>query len=133
MPINRFNRKLISWIAMFALVLGALAPTVSSAVSWATGGEVRWIEVCTTSGVKLVPMDAEYAASGEERGDTALFASERCPLCFTQGGVLALPPGTGMSLPVLSVRDPFSAVHYRAPPPLFIWAASQSRAPPALA
>ena len=132
MPGKRPNR-LTAWIACIAILLGALAPTVSFAVSWASGGELRWVEVCTTSGVKLVPVDADRALGEDGSSSDGLFAAERCPLCFIQGGLLALPPSPGMSLPVLSGRDPFSAVHYRAPPPLFLWAASNPRAPPALA
>ena len=50
---NRLRR--VVWIALFAMLIGALAPTVSRVLAAGDGG---WIEVCSASGVMYLPVDA---------------------------------------------------------------------------
>ena len=130
MSFTRLNRRLTAWIATFAILLGALAPTISHAVAWVSGEDIRWVEVCTVAGVKLVVADAASASGEEGQGDDGALVAERCPYCGTHAGSFGLPaaPAVSFSLPVTPDLQPTLCHH--APRPLFAWAASHARAPP---
>ena len=77
-------RRLSAWIAIFAMVLAALAPTVSRALARGAAGPVAWTEVCTASGVQWVDLDsATSAVSGEPGGrQPAHNPLDHCPFCL---------------------------------------------------
>ncbi len=126
----RPHRRLTAWIASLAILLGALAPAVSQAVSWATGDDFRWIQICTAAGLELVAVDDAAGADGE--GDAAGGFAERCPCCGTHAGSFGLPPAPPVSFSLPVVPDLQPILYHRAPRPLFAWAASHPRAPPRL-
>lgn len=124
------TRKLTAWIALCAIVLGAVAPALSHALSRFGDGDKRWVEVCTVAGTKLVAVDD----SGEKgkAGDADVFPAERCPFCSTHGGAPALPATQIMPFSLNGTIEEVPSLYLHAPRPLFIWAASQPRAPPVL-
>jgi hypothetical protein len=123
------KRRITAWIASFAILLAALAPSISQAINAAKGSGANWIEVCTVSGLKLAKItDAQNPASQKPAEDGSHF--KHCPFCFTHGGSVGLPPSTDLTLPIASNDLPLPSLFYRSPRPLFIWAAPQSRAPP---
>ena len=70
-----------SWIALLAVVMAALAPAVSRALSAGAAG--WWAEVCSA------------AANGERQPaapDGHVF--DHCPYCALQAGAVAPPPAT---------------------------------------
>lgn len=79
--LNRSTRRFAAWLAVFAMLLAALAPTVSHALSPATGGT---IEVCSVDGPRSIP-DPDAPAPAPHN------ALEHCPFCATQAGSFALP------------------------------------------
>ena len=96
------NQTLWLWIACFAILLNALAPSVSHAIAFSRGVPATW-EICRADG---------------------------CAYCQTHAGSFGLPPATLASLPVTGMRlTPF--LFYRAPLPLAVWATAQPRGPPA--
>lgn len=120
--------RFAAWLAMLAMVLGALAPTVAQAVVAAQGGP-GWVQVCSASGMVWVQADAlEDAAADVDVGKSMADASRHCPWCPLHGAS-GLPP----SPPTLSdLAAP-------AAPPLWLasvdepatfWPAAPSRAPP---
>ncbi len=134
MPFARTTRRFAAWLAMLAMVFGALAPTVAHAlvVDNSKGGP-DWVQVCSASGMVWVHTDAiEGAATdgpGENGGETLLADAPRhCPL-FNLHGTAGLPPAPLQPL-VLALRagqppapdQPALAAAY--------WPAAQSRAPP---
>jgi len=130
MQFKRTTRSLTAWIALFAILLGAIAPALSHALSRFGDGEKRWVEVCTVAGTKLVAVDD----SGEKgsAGDADVFPAERCPFCSTHGGAPALPAMQIMPFLLKGTAEQTPSLYLRAPRPLFIWAASHPRAPPVL-
>ncbi len=124
-------RQLTAWIACFAVLLAALAPSVSRAIAAANGSSSVWAEICSIAGSKLVKVGAEQkpdSSSPAEKG----FNFEHCPFCFTHAGSVGLPPTASVALPVISGKQPLPPLYYQSPRPLFLWAAAQSRAPPVI-
>ncbi len=112
---------------MFAILLGALAPTLSHALSQPGNGK-RTVQVCTVAGMKMVAVDD--AAGHGKSGDASLFPAERCPFCATHANLPALPSSPLPPFALSGGSAPFPSLFFYAPRPLFVWAAAQPRAPP---
>lgn len=119
MGMKKITRRFAAWITCFAILFGALAPSISQAVAVSQGG--AWAEICSASGSKLIKIDG---------ADIGLHV-EHCPFCATHAGSFGLPPSAGFVLPLLDTRDTYPSLFYHAPRKLPVWTAAQSRAPPA--
>ncbi|WBL63010.1 DUF2946 domain-containing protein [Thauera sp. WB-2] len=132
---RRLNQPLFAWLAIFAMMMAALAPTISRAMGPDADGRYL-IEVCSAEGSGWVAVGADqfgmYSVQGPAGGDDGdpLQAFKQCPYCGAHAGVALLPalaiakPGpdaTGRSHPWL---------FFHAPRPLFAWSPSRPRAPP---
>lgn len=108
---------------MFAILLAALAPSVSHALAAAKGG--TWTEICSVTGVKLVK-------AGQGAPDHGKHAAgfEHCPFCSAHGNSPTLPSSTELILGATDGRVSHPSLFYQSPRPLFVWASLQSRAPP---
>ena len=128
MSFYRIHHRFTAWLAMLALVMSALAPTVSQAVVMSSE-RGDWLEVCTTTGVMWVKADPAAAddgtmpMAGHEQG---------CDIC-THTVTGAPPVLTGTTAPFMgqpSLRfDSLALSAHTA----VLWAPAQSRAPPRLA
>jgi hypothetical protein len=128
MSFVRIHRRFTAWLAMLALVMSALAPTVSQAVVMSSD-RADWLEVCTTTGVMWVKADS----AATDDGTMPMIGHEQgCDIC--NHSVTGAPPiGFGLSAPTLDTEfslpsAPFAHALARAP-----WASAQSRAPPLFA
>lgn len=122
------RRRFTAWVAIFAILVGALAPSISHAIS-ASQGEL-WMEICTPTGIKYVKYAADEA---QVKTDDAMKSSsfEHCPFCSIQQQAPALPSAqTRLDVPSGPDRI-LPALFYSAPHTLAIWQPAQSRAPPA--
>lgn len=127
MKSRRLNR-IAAWLASFAILLAALAPAVSHAMAAVNGG-ASWVEVCTATGPALVKVSAKQ--SPVKDAPTGVSHLEHCPFCGTHAGSAGLIPHAIATLAVESSPALLPELYYRAPRPLFVWAAGQPRAPPA--
>lgn len=118
--------RLTAWIAALAVMLAALAPTLTHAVSWVSGTQLQWVEVCTVAGVKLVAVQDD----GETEGGLAGLQADHCPYCCPHAGSFALPPDEAPALHLAGAGQAVPQHFLRAPGPHFIWASAQPRAPP---
>lgn len=125
MPLSRVTRRFAAWLAMLAMLLGALAPAVAQAVVASQGGP-GWVQVCSASGMVWVRADGlEDPAAGKPMAD----ASRHCPWCSLQGAA-GLPPErvpTGFAA-VATVLSPQAT--FQSATPTTHWPAAPSRAPP---
>lgn len=115
-----------------AILLSALAPSISHALVAYAGGPADSVLVCTSTGYKWVNVTtgAQRNASGEtEKSDNHF---ERCAFCGTHAGNFALAPLDGIIVPVIDAARLTPSLFHHALRPLFAWSASRSRAPPAL-
>ena len=116
------------WIACLAILLNALAPSISHALSAASGSS-NMTEVCTVTGTKLVSND--QASVEKSSTDSVLHHLEHCPFCMTHAGTFALPGPLPLSFAVSGGHGLFPALFYHSPAPLFSWSGANPRAPPA--
>lgn len=131
MGMTLFTRRFAAWIACFAILLAALAPSVSQAVANAKQQSGSgWAEICSVAGIRFVQVDDGAADDGNSTGKA--MQMEHCAFCSTHAGSVGLPPaGPVLPLPVAMGTAIFPALYYQSPAPLFIWSTAQSRAPPA--
>ena len=131
MGMTLFTRRFAAWIACFAILLAALAPSISQAVANAKQESGSgWAEICSVAGIRFVQVDDDGAADGKSGGK--VMQMEHCAFCSTHAGSVGLPPSPVLPLPDASGTAIFPALYYQSPSPLFIWCTAQSRAPPAL-
>ena len=98
-----FKRHLAHWIAIIAVLMSSVAPTVSQAVSLAQNGQGISIEVCTTTGVKMTQVIDASVASVVSDADESAQASGHCPLCMVHGSyVLPLNLELSFAKPVIN-------------------------------
>ena len=135
MGMTLITRRFAAWIACFAILLAALAPSISQAVASAKQESGSgWAEICSVAGIRFVQLDpADDGAADGKSGGKAM-QMEHCAFCSTHAGSVGLPP-TSPVLPLLVASGTaiFPSLYYQSPAPLFIWFTAQSRAPPALA
>jgi hypothetical protein len=125
MLLTRAARQLTLRIALIAILLGALAPTISHALR--SGGSAAWVEVCTVLGAKWVTNEASHP--GESTPATA-HLSEDCPHCALQAHSPALPSAPQIGLISSSPQFAVPLLFLLASHPLHAWTSAQPRAPP---
>jgi hypothetical protein len=129
MGMTSITRCYASWIACFALLFAALAPSISHAVEAWHGGVATWAEICTADGAKLVNTGDATPSSSD---GAKLLHLEHCAFCVTHAGADGPPPSASFVLPIVSGVSIAPTLFYQSPRPLFIWTSAQSRAPPSL-
>jgi len=131
MRMTHAMHRITSWIAICAILMAALAPTISHAIAAATDAPNNWAEICSVNGSKLIEI---RTVSGNDHqtpqpvNHTTHF--EHCPFCMMHALSLGMPPATEFKLPVLQGTAFIPTLFLQAPRPLFAWATAQPRAPP---
>ena len=112
---------LASWIALLAILFGALAPTLSHAFVPAAAQPVEF-PICSAAG---------HAAPDVKNGgiDLGVDPFKHCPFCADQHHAPGLLPTSSAGLLVIG-SPVLPSLFYQAPEPLFHWAATRSRGPP---
>ena len=129
MSLLRVRRRFAAWLAILAMLVGALAPAIAQA-RMAGGDRADWLEVCSATGMVWVKADTGEIAqkSGTPAGD----GSQHCPWCTLHGGAADVPPTVaGVNLPPRLTDLP--PAFYRAPLADTVWVPAHSRAPPLVA
>ncbi len=128
MTCPRRPARLTAWIAMFAILLAALAPSLARALAPAQQA-LPWNDICTTLGMPSGAGDAVPAsAPGQHEG--ADF--KHCPFCLHPAGQFVLPSQGGSFLPAGAIGTEPRPRAFVAPPPRLIQPAARPRAPPAI-
>ncbi|MDI1259926.1 DUF2946 domain-containing protein [Aquabacterium sp.] len=131
MVFTRLHRRWTAWLALCAILMGALAPTVSHAMRAWSHSPISWVEVCSSTGNKLIAMTTSDRADPSGGLPSGEHAGEHCPFCLVHAHDAAMLPATpavmALSTPITD-ELPFLFLH--APRSLFAWAPSQARAPP---
>lgn len=119
----RAHRRLTTWVATLAVLLAALAPTVSFALGSRLGAS--WVEVCTVAGSKWV-----NAGEGEPAAPAASHVFEHCHFCSIHTPAIGMPPAPLAQLPIVDAAAVVPPAFLTAPRTLHAWASAQPRAPP---
>lgn len=124
----RRRHHLASWIALAAILLLSLAPTLVRAWHQGSPSPSSLIEVCSAQGTRWVtvsPDDGDKQPAGDH-------AAQHCPWCAHHATTLGLPPAAfDMSWPSESAHA-LPAAFLHAPRTLHAWRGTQPRAPPRL-
>jgi hypothetical protein len=135
-----WNKKIItSWIAIMAILLSALVPSVASAFTARNGNFPIWMEICSASNVSsssakvskkiLVTVAGDSSSSSM---NSAAHEAEHCPFCLPHAGNFALPPAVMPCCAVAAGHDVYPPLYYQAPSLLFSWVTANPRGPPQL-
>jgi len=136
---GRFRQVVSGWIAILAILLNALMPTVSVALDNGRAGKAAsggdWFEVCSIQGstwVRLASDGSLLEQTDRKPADApASVHGEHCLYCLTHAATFALPPAPVWALPVvLPPSDLFLSGELLASTPV-PWRAPAARAPPA--
>jgi hypothetical protein len=151
MGISQSKKRFAAWIACFAILLAALAPSIShvlyAAKISATHSAAHHGESFSTAETELsdmaghdhgpaspVPAESDMAghhhASASHTPADKSMHFEHCPFCFTHAGSFGLSPAAALTHPVVSGSPEFPPLFYQSPQPLFVWVTAQPRAPP---
>jgi len=114
------------WVVMLTFLFGVLAPTVSRAIEYRQGLSDS-IEICTTSGSKLIKLDSD----GKRQSTPAMAGMDHCMYCTTHTDVHALPGPAALVIAALAGRDVYPSLYYSAAVTPHAWSAAYPRAPPA--
>ncbi len=121
------HRRLAAWLALLAVLWGALVPTLAQAVV-SSSDRQGWVEVCSASGVLWVRVDGGAASPTGEPG-TVADASAHCPWCPMQGAA-GLSPETAL-VTAVDAQGSAPTTAFTSARPASVWSPAQSRAPPA--
>lgn len=125
---TRATHRLALRLALLALLAAALMPVLGQVLARQQGRAGTWSEVCSTAGKRLVRLDLGTQIPA---GVDGLGHAKHCPFCLAHGGQAMLPQADIVSLPLVTAKPVLPALYYHAPHPLFSWAATRSRGPPA--
>ena len=124
-------RRTSIWLATFAVLLAALAPSLSRIVFGQTAPQAGWVEICTVEGMQQLPA-ALFDGAGDSTPATLPGDHfEHCPFCFTNAFSFGLMPAGSALLPLMADRGhrlpphALSALHAKS-----VWQPNQARAPP---
>lgn len=122
------THRFAAWIACFAMLFAALAPSVSHALSLSRGE--TWTEICSVGGKKFVKVSVDQGGIADPAAPDSIRV-EHCPFCATHVDSFALPPTLGFTIPLIETQEAHPFLFFQSPHPLAIWIVAQSRAPPA--
>ena len=128
MFISKGKAGIVLWIACIAIFLATLAPTVSRALTVASGLSVPSLEICSVAGgMNMLP-----ATFSTDKPDTK--SSMRigdCPCCSMHAAALDMPPTTLVLASGELITGLLPLLFYQSATPLFAWTPVQPRGPPA--
>jgi hypothetical protein len=128
MKMPRPMRRFAAWAACLAVLLAALAPSISYAVATARGG-VAWNEICTAS--KAGQVKTPYGrASSQLASPISGSHLVHCPFCLIHGGPDGLPPSAFAAPAALLSGYAAPSVAPPSSRPVSPWTLALSRAPP---
>ncbi len=122
----RSNSKFIHLIATFAILMSALAPTISQAFASNDSNKSLATEICSAVGTKLI----HVVAIDDQSSDHPLLA-EHCPYCAIQATFLP-SLNSDLNFALRQNNQLFPQLYYQSPKPLFSWLHLPSQAPPSI-
>jgi hypothetical protein len=147
MQLKSKSRLTFIWLACFAILLNALAPSISHALAIAKGQPGAW-EICLNDGSRIsgtgqldaatfrVLTDRSNPAAAKAKAESMAasglaIAMEDCTCCLPHAGSTGLPPsGAALILPAAQ-GELRPLLFYQSAAPLQAWSTANPRGPPA--
>jgi hypothetical protein len=141
MPRSRQGRPITASVAIFAVLLAALAMSISqriAAIQWAAYSDET--ERCSmeesraddVADLHAPLLHASHTHQNIPPSDDHGTHFEHCPFCFTHAGSFGVPPTAEFNVSLISSSTAMPKLFLHSSRTLFVWAAAQARAPPAL-
>lgn len=129
---NASRKRLTSWIAMFAILLGALAPAISHAmVRYASAQGAGWDVICTAFGMVPVALDVDARALDDAgKMPIGMESMQACAYCSVHAGSHGLMPPDAVQALRIRADVVLFAADIHAPPWRPDYGFAESRAPP---
>lgn len=117
----RRHRVVSGWIALFAILLGVLAPAATGA--WSASSGLSWDRICSASNL---------ASAGRDRSETPATpqAFDHCPYCALHADLAPPPDPRSAHAAVAPAWRALPAAFVRTPRGNAVRASAQPRAPP---
>jgi hypothetical protein len=134
---KRSQQRIVSLIALAAVLFASLAPTISHALEVTKGNRTLWQEVCSAQGIKVIPntfaaVNSQASKENNSQPNKMGMHFEHCPYCFSHAGSVGLPA----SAAVLFLAEINAVEHietYASPLVVSYYSTSHpTRAPPVL-
>lgn len=118
------------WVACFAVLMAALAPTVSRALTVARGAVVPSFEICTVAGgMSMLSLKASMQAPDQSQQPSMNMGD--CLCCSMHVALLELPPMQLLPATGALLAGLLPTLFYQSHTPLFAWTPLLARGPPA--
>lgn len=124
------HRRIISWVAIAAVLFAALAPTLSHVFPVKNMPQTLWQKLCTAQGTKLLASNTQNEPLQDSAPGKVGMHFEHCPYCFTHAGSVGLVFDNNPVIAKTAFSFHFPRLFYQSPYPLFAWVSSSPRAPP---
>ena len=131
MQLKSIRWRMQLWLAVFAILLNALAPSISHALAAASGNPAAW-EICRADRSQAGLAKIAAAVQDRQAPDQA-GSMDHCGYCLPHAGSYALLPSAITGLGIFGGNELRPFRFYRAPQPLLALPAAPPRGPPALA
>ncbi len=130
------QRTRIAWLALVAMLMSALAPSLSHATMASAAG-ASWggalAEVCTADGIAVVPGATGQADPRPAPAGHRALRFEHCPYCLSHASTVALPTAIAQAVRPIDGAESAPPAFLRALAPRLARFAAQPRAPPSRA
>jgi len=130
------------WIACVAILINALAPSISQAVEIMNTQTAlpAFAEICSTQGIKIassltLPSAQQQIQIAKDPIQSVLHHMQHCQCCqcgSSHASNFAMPLPATVQVVVMDGHDIYPSLFYHSPTPLFAWATAHARAPPVL-
>lgn len=121
MILYTIKRRLTTWIAVFAILGGALFPSAGMAIK-SEHSSLFVMELCSTvEAGKVITIDLHQEQSQMKM--------EHCPFCLVYAPFVPVTQ-SNLSFEKPQVSQFFPQLFYQSPKPLFAWVKHPSQAPP---
>ena len=128
MLISQGRAVVVLWIACIAILMAALAPTLSRAFTVASGKAVPSFEICSVaSGMSMLPVKLSTEPPDPAKGAMRM----DCPCCSMHAATLDIAPTTLAPATGELITGLLPLLFYQSATPLFAWTPVQPRGPPA--
>ena len=127
MSVDLFRNRVMAWVACFALLLGALAPTVSRYLASVDGVPPAFLDICSIQTERQASAGVSKAPGDPSDSQTM----DRCAYCVLLAHVHAVLPGGLAWVFLPALRHGLPSLFFSAPTPQHAWSTALARAPPA--
>jgi len=130
MFVSKSKAVVVLWIACLAILMAALAPTLSRALTVARGDTVPSMEICSVAGgLTMVPL--KFNGQAPDAPQKSTMSMGDCPCCSMHVAALNVTPMTLAPASGALITGLLPVLFYQSITPLFAWTPVQPRGPPA--